>query len=162
MAQNTDQPEEKKASENTQETPAVSAAENTAASAAKTDNLAFTNPDEYKHKHGEHKDGEHHHHHHHHGHDADEVFTSWGVETPKQFTADELQRILKALDSGEYGAILRAKGIVPAADGTWLHFDYVPGEQDIRTGAADYTGRLCVIGAQLNEAALKTLFGGEA
>ena len=90
------------------------------------------------------------------------MFTSWGAETPKQFTQADIDRILTALDSGDYGAVLRAKGIVPAADGTWLHFDYVPGEQDIRTGAADYTGRLCVIGAQLNEAALKTLFGGEA
>ena len=81
------------------------------------------------------------------------------METPKQFTAEELQRILKALDSGEYGAILRAKGIVPAADGTWLHFDFVPEEASVRTGAADYTGRLCVIGAELKEDKLKTLFG---
>ena len=88
--------------------------------------------------------------------------TSWGMESPRKFTEAEVAFCLTALDSGDYGAVLRAKGIVPAADGTWLHFDYVPGEQDIRTGAADYTGRLCVIGAQLNEAALKTLFGGEA
>ena len=90
------------------------------------------------------------------------MFTSWGLESPRKFTEAEVAFCLTALDSGDYGAVLRAKGIVPAADGTWLHFDYVPGEQDIRTGAADYTGRLCVIGAQLNEAALKTLFGGEA
>ena len=83
-------------------------------------------------------------------------------EWNRKFAEAEVAFCLTALDSGDYGAVLRAKGIVPAADGTWLHFDYVPGEQDIRTGAADYTGRLCVIGAQLNEAALKTLFGGEA
>ena len=112
----------------------------------------------HHHHHGD--DDEHeHHHHHHHGHDADEVFTSWGAETPKQFAADELERILQALDSGEYGAILRAKGIVPAADGTWLHFDFVPGEASVRGGAADYTGRLCVIGAELKEDKLKSLFG---
>jgi G3E family GTPase len=87
------------------------------------------------------------------------VFTSWGVETPRQFTESEIHRILEALDSGEYGSILRAKGIVPAADGKWLHFDYVPGESDVRYGSADYTGRLCVIGTKINEAALKELFG---
>ena len=85
------------------------------------------------------------------------MFTSWGMESPRKFTEAEVAFCLTALDSGDYGAVLRAKGIVPAADGTWLHFDYVPGE-----GTPDYTGRLCVIGAQLNEAALKTLFGGEA
>ena len=90
------------------------------------------------------------------------MFTSWGVETVKVFTESELETILTALDSGDYGAILRAKGIVHSEDGKWLHFDYVPGESDLRYGPADYTGRLCVIGAQLNEAALKTLFGGEA
>ena len=109
-----------------------------------------------------HNHAEHHHHSHEGHHHADEVFTSWGMESPRKFTEAEVAFCLTALDSGDYGAVLRAKGIVPAADGTWLHFDYVPGEQDIRTGAADYTGRLCVIGAQLNEAALKTLFGGEA
>ena len=96
---------------------------------------------------------------HHHHHHADEVFTSWGAETPKQFTQADIDRILTALDSGEYGAILRAKGIVPAADGQWLHFDYVPQEHEVRYGAADYTGRLCVIGSQLKEDGLKTLFG---
>ena len=95
---------------------------------------------------------------HHHHHHADEVFTSWGAETPKQFTQADIDRILTALDSGEYGAILRAKGIVPAADGQWLHFDYVPQEHEVRYGAADYTGRLCVIGAQLKEDKLKELF----
>ena len=87
------------------------------------------------------------------------MFTSWGVETPRQFTESEIHRILEALDSGEYGSILRAKGIVPAADGKWLHFDYVPEEHEVRFGAADYTGRLCVIGAELDEGKLKTLFG---
>ena len=107
---------------------------------------------DHDHDHDEH---EHHHHHHH----ADELFTSWGAETPKQFTQADIDRILTALDSGEYGAILRAKGIVPAADGQWLHFDYVPQEHEVRYGAADYTGRLCVIGSQLKEDGLKTLFG---
>ena len=118
--------------------------------------------DEHEHHHHHHGDGEcddpecacHHHHHH-----ADEVFTSWGAETPKQFTQADIDRILTALDSGEYGAILRAKGIVPAADGQWLYFDYVPQEHEVRYGAADYTGRLCVIGSQLKEDGLKTLFG---
>ena len=96
---------------------------------------------------------------HHHHHHADEVFTSWGAETPKQFTQADIDRILTALDSGDYGAILRAKGIVPAADGQWLHFDYVPQEHEVRYGSADYTGRLCVIGSQLKEDGLKTLFG---
>ena len=124
--------------------------------------------------HHHHEDEEHEHHHHHHGegecddpecachhhhHHADEVFTSWGAETPKQFTQADIDCILTALDSGEYGAILRAKGIVPAADGQWLHFDYVPQEHEVRYGAADYTGRLCVIGSQLKEDGLKTLFG---
>ncbi len=113
---------------------------------------------EHHHEHDEHctcgcHDHDHHHHH------ADEVFTSWGAETPKQFTESELQRILEELDGGEYGVILRAKGIVPAADGKWLHFDYVPEEHEVRCGAADYTGRLCVIGAKLNEHKLRHLFG---
>lgn len=100
------------------------------------------------------------HHHHHHGHDADEVFTSWGVETTRTFTAEKLEHILTELDSGKYGAVLRAKGIVSAGDrsGTWLHFDYVPEEHQVRTGPADYTGRLCVIGGKLDEAGLKALF----
>ena len=88
------------------------------------------------------------------------MFTSWGVETVKTFTEADLERILSALDSGEYGAILRAKGIVPAADGgQWLHFDFVPEEHQVRRGPADYTGRLCVIGAELKEAKLAELFG---
>ena len=125
--------------------------------------------DHHEHDH----DHEHHHHHHdgeecddphcgchHHHHHADEVFTSWGVETVKTFTEGDLERILSALDSGEYGAILRAKGIVPAADGgQWLHFDFVPEEHQVRRGPADYTGRLCVIGAELKEAKLAELFG---
>ena len=109
----------------------------------------------HHHHHG-HDDG--HHHHHHHGHDADEVFTSWGVETTHTFTPKKLESILTELDGEKYGAVLRAKGIVPAGDGTWLHFDYVPGEHQIRTGPADYTGRLCVIGSKLDEAGLRTLF----
>ena len=126
----------------------------------------------HHHEHDHDEEHEHHHHHHgdgecddpecschHHHHHADEVFTSWGAETPKQFTQADIDRILTALDSGEYGAILRAKGIVPAADGQWLHFDYVPQEHEVRFGAADYTGRLCVIGSQLKEDGLKTLFG---
>ncbi|MGM9618482.1 MAG: CobW family GTP-binding protein [Oscillospiraceae bacterium] len=104
-------------------------------------------------------DHDHEHHHHHHGHDADEVFTSWGTETVKQFSREELERILAALDGGEYGAILRAKGILPGAEGQWLHFDYVPEEHEVRTGGAEYTGRLCVIGSQLKEDKLKELFG---
>lgn len=122
------------------------------------------------HHHDHDEEHEHHHHDgqecddpacscHHHHHHADEVFTSWGAETPKQFTQADIDRILTALDSGDYGAILRAKGIVPAADGQWLHFDYVPQEHEVRYGSADYTGRLCVIGSQLKEDGLKTLFG---
>ena len=123
------------------------------------------------HHHDHDEEHEHHHQHdgqecddpacscHHHHHHADEVFTSWGAETPKQFTQADIDRILTALDSGDYGAILRAKGIVPAADGQWLHFDYVPQEHEVRYGSADYTGRLCVIGSQLKEDGLKTLFG---
>ena len=93
-------------------------------------------------------------HHHHHDHDADEVFTSWGRETPRTYTQAEISRILTELDSGAYGKILRAKGIVSGGDGTWVEFDYVPGEQEVRAGHPDYTGRLCVIGAELDEARL--------
>ena len=125
----------------------------------------------HDHDHDHDEEHEHHHHHdgqecddpacscHHHHHHADEVFTSWGAETPKQFTQADIDRILTALDSGDYGAILRAKGIVPAADGQWLHFDYVPQEHEVRYGSADYTGRLCVIGSQLKEGDIQTLFG---
>ena len=126
---------------------------------------------EHHHDHDHDRDHEHHHDHdhehdhehgeccHHHHHHADEVFTSWGEETPKSFSQSDIERILTALDSGDYGAILRAKGIVPAGDGKWLHFDYVPEEHDVRFGSADYTGRLCVIGSQLDEKKLKELFG---
>lgn len=99
-----------------------------------------------------------HHHHHHHGHDADEVFVSWGTETPRKFTEDELRHILAQLESGEYGTVLRSKGLVDAADGQWLYFDYVPGEPDIRRGAPGVTGRICVIGSQLKEDKLQALF----
>ena len=87
------------------------------------------------------------------------MFASWGVETVKAFTVKELEGILDALDGDEYGVILRAKGIVPCADGGWIHFDYTPGEQNVRMGAADFTGRLCVIGSKISEDGLKTLFG---
>ena len=100
-----------------------------------------------------------HHHHHHHGHDADEVFISWGVETPRKYDAAELKSMLEALDDAEtYGLVLRAKGIVPDVNGGWLFFDMTPGEAEVRTGAADYTGKLCVIGSKLKEEALATLF----
>ena len=103
---------------------------------------------------------EHHHHHHHHGHDADEVFSSWGVETMHRFTEDEIRNKIAKLDDTEtYGTVLRAKGVVPAADGEkWIHFDHVPGEVEIRRGAAGLIGRLCVIGSKMNEDALKALF----
>ena len=100
-----------------------------------------------------------HHHHHHHGHDADEVFVSWGKETVRKFGEDELSAMLAKLDDGEYGLVLRAKGIVPCTDGGWIHFDYTPGEQNIRKGPADYTGRLCVIGSKLVDEKLASLFG---
>lgn len=87
------------------------------------------------------------------------MFTSWGRETPKVFSQGDIARILTALDSGEYGKILRAKGIVSGADGAWVEFDYVPEEHEIRIGHPDYTGRLCVIGAELNEEKLAELFG---
>ena len=108
----------------------------------------------HEHEHDHCCDHEHHHHHH-----ADEVFTSWGEETVKPFTEAQLHQILTALDNGDYGQIVRAKGIVPAADGKWLHFDYVPEEHEVRFGPADYTGRLCVIGAKLDEHKLHELFG---
>ncbi|MEY8386888.1 GTP-binding protein [Oscillospiraceae bacterium 38-13] len=129
------------------------------------------------HHHHEHEEHEHHHHHdheehhhdhacsdpdcscHHHHHHADEIFTSWGKETPKPYTQAGIEKILAALDSGTYGNILRAKGIVNGEDGTWIEFDYVPGEHEVRAGRPDYTGRLCVIGAELKEDALTRLFG---
>ncbi len=123
---------------------------------------------EHYHEHDHDHDHEHYHEHdhdhdhgccEHHHHHADEVFSSWGRETPKAFTHGDLDRILAALDSGEYGAILRAKGIVNGENGAWLEFDYVPEEHQVRPGHPDYTGRLCVIGAELKEDKLAELFG---
>ena len=122
--------------------------------------------DEHEHHHHHHHDeddeDEHEHeHHHHHGHDADEVFVSWGMETHKKFTTEQIEGILKQLENAEsYGMVLRAKGYVASADGErWIHFDYVPGESDIREGGAMITGRVCVIGSKLNESAIASLFG---
>ena len=119
---------------------------------------------EHDHHDGDEEHHEHHHdghdHAHHHHHHADEVFTSWGRETTKQYTVEEIREALKALDNAlEYGIILRAKGIVPAADGKWIHFDHVPGEIDVRYGPADVIGKLCVIGSKIDEAAIAELFG---
>ncbi len=109
--------------------------------------------------HSDSHDHHHHHHHHHHGHDADEVFQSWGMETPRKYTVEEVKAILaKFNDNEDYGIILRSKGMVPAADGTWIHFDYVPDETEVRIGAADVTGKICVIGSGLKEAALADLW----
>ena len=124
---------------------------------------------DHEHEHHHDHDHEHHHddgeacscghHHDHHHHHADEVFTSWGTETPRKYTDAEIAAILEALlDEKQYGVVLRSKGIVPAADGGWIHFDYVPGESDVRRGGAQVTGRICVIGSNLNEDALKELF----
>ena len=118
----------------------------------------------HHHEHGHHHhDGEEcgcgHHHDHEHHHHADEVFTSWGMETAKKFTRQQILGALEALDSGENGIILRAKGIVAGEDGSWIHFDYVPGEYNVRTGAAAVMGRLCVIGSKLNEAGIASAFG---
>ena len=117
--------------------------------------------DEHDHHccHHHHDDDEDEHEHHHHHHHADEVFTSWGVETAKKFDKAAIEAALHELDSGKYGTILRAKGILPAADGTWIHFDYVPEECNVRTGSADITGKLCVIGSKLDEAGVAALFG---
>ncbi len=124
---------------------------------AREHSLEVEDEDEHEHEHDH--EHEHHHHHHHHDHDADDVFTSWGRETPRQFTKEELEESLKALDDAKtYGSVLRAKGILPEPDGSWLQFDYVPGEYEIRCGSADYTGRLCVIGSDLNEKNLEELF----
>ncbi len=112
---------------------------------------------ECHHHHDEDDDDEHEHHHHH--HHADEIFTSWGMETPRKFSEDELRGILSQLeDADKFGAVLRAKGIVDSSDGEWIYFDYVPGEIDLRRGAAAVTGRFCVIGSHINESALKELF----
>ena len=133
--------------------------------------------EEHHHHHHDHDDHcccghdheEHHHHHEHddhcccghdhHHHHADEVFTSWGVETAKKFTQNEVHTALLSLDSGRFGVVLRAKGIVPCTDGGWIHFDFVPGEADVRMGSAAITGKLCVIGAQLDESGVAKLFG---
>ena len=117
--------------------------------------------DEHDHHccHHHHDDDEDEHEHHHHHHHADEGFTSWGVETAKKFDKASIEAALHELDSGKYGTILRAKGILPAVDGTWIHFDYVPEECNVRTGSADITGKLCVIGSKLDEAGVAALFG---
>jgi len=117
--------------------------------------------DEHDHHccHHHHDDDEDEHEHHHHHHHADEVFTSWGVETAKKFDKAAIEAALHELDSGKYGTILRAKGILPAVDGTWIHFDYVPEECNVRTGSADIIGKLCVIGSKLDEAGVAALFG---
>ena len=134
--------------------------------------------DEHDHDHEHHHDHDHEHHHDHdheccghhgeeghvcchdhdHDHDADEVFASWGAETPHRYTVKDLEEILEELDFGSYGTILRAKGIVESAEGGWLHFDYVPGEPEIRQGSASYTGQLCVIGAEISAEKLAELF----
>ena len=120
---------------------------------------------DHEHHHHDHDEHDHDHecgcghHHHHHGHDADEVFTSWGMETAKKFTEDGLRAALTALeDEAKYGVVLRAKGIVAASEGEWIHFDYTPGEINIRRGSAGVTGRLCVIGHELHEDAVAELF----
>ena len=120
--------------------------------------------DEHEHHHHHEHDGEcscgHHHHHHHHGHDADEVFVSFGAETARAYSEDEIREALSQLsDAVTYGIVLRAKGIVACTDSTWIHFDYVPGETDIRRGPAEITGRICVIGSGLHEDALREVFG---
>ena len=121
--------------------------------------------EEHDHDHESHGHIHHHHHHHDdgcscgHDHDADEIFESWGAETPRKYTEEEVTGALAGLDEGEkYGIVLRAKGIVPCTDGSWIHFDYVPGEQNIRRGPAGITGRLCVIGSELKEHDLDHLF----
>ena len=134
--------------------------------------------DEEEHGHHDHHDEEEHGHHHHHDHDeacgcgchdhdhdhhghhhADDIFTSWGMETAAVYEKSEIEEILEELDrEKEYGIVLRAKGMVPSADGDWIHFDYVPGEAEVRTGAPDVTGKLCVIGSELKEHALEELF----
>ena len=119
---------------------------------------------DHDHEHEHHHDHEEdcccgHHDHDHHHHHADEVFTSWGVETAGKFTVEGIQKALEALDTGSYGAVLRAKGIVACADGGWIHFDYVPEEANVRMGSAAVIGKLCVIGSKLDEKAIAQLFG---
>ena len=117
---------------------------------------------DHEHDHDDHcccgHDHDHDHEHHHHHHHADEVFTSWGVETTEKYTLDEIEDILGQLNGGIFGAVLRAKGIVAGKDGQWIHFDYVPGEVNVRHGSADVMGRLCVIGSKIDEHALAELF----
>ena len=117
---------------------------------------------DHEHDHDDHcccgHDHDHDHEHHHHHHHADEVFTSWGVETTEKYTLDEIEDILGQLNGGIFGAVLRAKGIVAGKDGQWIHFDYVPGEINVRHGSADVMGRLCVIGSKIDEHALAELF----
>ena len=122
----------------------------------------------HHHDHDEDEEHEHHHHHdhdeheHHHHHHADEIFTSWGKETARQYTVEEIQKALESLeDEKTYGMILRAKGIVAGTDGQWIHYDYVPGTPDVRHGSAATTGRLCVIGSNINEKAIAELFHAE-
>lgn len=112
---------------------------------------------EHEHHHHCHEEHDHHEHHHHH---ADEVFTSWGRETIKTYSREDISRILKTLEEdGTYGTVLRAKGMVAGADGEWIYFDMVPQEHEVRSGAAEYTGRICVIGSGLEEDKLEELFG---
>ena len=115
--------------------------------------------EEHHHEHHHDHEHDHDHDHHHHDHDADEVFTSWGKETPHKYTKEKIESILKIFcDTEDYGSILRAKGMVPAEDGTWIYFDMVPGEYELRDGEPDYTGRLCVIGTNIDEHKLEELF----
>ena len=120
--------------------------------------------EEHDHHHHDHEEEGHDHHHHdhdghHHHHHADEIFTSWGIETPLSYTQNEIEeRLQKLAQEEEYGIVLRAKGMVPAGDGTWVYFDYVPEECDIRGGKPDVTGKICVIGSKLNEEKLAALF----
>ena len=120
---------------------------------------------DHDHEHGHHHDHDHdehdhdHEHEHSHHHDADDIFMSWGMETPLKYTKEEIEAMLSKLEDEEtYGIVLRTKGVVPATDGSWIEFDYVPGESDVRTGAADVTGKFCVIGSELNEDNLQKLF----
>ncbi len=119
--------------------------------------------DEHEHEHHHHhdhdEDEEHEHEHHHHHHDAADVFVSWGMETPLKYTEEEIKEMLSQLEDDErFGIVLRTKGVVPSTDGSWIEFDYVPGEADVRKGAADVTGKFCVIGSELKEENLEKLF----
>ena len=121
--------------------------------------LDETSASVHSHEHEHHHDHDHEHEHDHHHHDADDIFMSWGMETPLKYTKEEIETMLGKLEDDEtYGIVLRTKGVVPATDGSWIEFDYVPGESDVRTGAADVTGKFCVIGSELNEENLQKLF----